>query len=106
MTEPRSLAPLSPAPSFSHTRAALRAAPRAVLSGFATFGLLAGLLAGAGIRPACAATEELKAAAPTLYERIAAGPLVVRARCRVIGKRATVDVLDTMNGSAPAPSLQ
>jgi hypothetical protein len=73
---------------------------------FAALGLLAGAVGGAGCPVAFAATEAIKPVMPTLYERIAAGSLVVRARCMLTGKRATVQVLETLKGSCPATSLQ
>jgi hypothetical protein len=79
---------------------------RAAAPGLTALAVLAGTWAGAVCPEAMAATEVFKSAAPTLYERIAAGSLVVRTRCRLTGKRATVDVLETMKGSYTAGSLQ
>ena len=67
------------------------------------------LLPGAGgpATPASqAATDEPKTGGPTLYERIASGALVVRARCRLTGKRATVEVLEVLKGSCPLTTIQ
>ena len=79
--------------------------PHASVMAFAALGLLVAA-AGAGFTAALAATEELKAVPPTLYERIASGSLVIRGRVRVSGKRATVDVLEIMKGSYAASTLQ
>lgn len=53
-----------------------------------------------------AAKTEPKADAASLYERIASGALVVRARCRFPGKRAAIDVLEILKGTCGATSLQ
>ena len=53
-----------------------------------------------------AATSDPKAAGSSLYERIAAGPLVVRARCRLVGKRASIDVVEVFKGACSGATLQ
>ena len=88
------------------TEHAVRRPMRAPVAGLAALTILAGTALGPGSPRAVAATEEIKPVVPTLYERIAAGSLVVRARCRLTGKRATVDVLETLKGSCPTTTLQ
>lgn len=46
------------------------------------------------------------AAEPTLYERLAASPLVIHGRCEAIGKRATIEVLGVFKGNWPDRTLE
>lgn len=60
--------------------------------------LLAGLLMSV-----CAGS--VNAEEPTLYERLALGPLVVLGRCQLAGRRASIDVRELFKGSYSEPRL-